>query len=156
MLKNINIEDDKERSIYFHDMADGSRSLELLLHTCYNNGIVPYLASVGHSKNKVAYIILNVDHAHLNTIGRLIDLTLEVPDSEFNIKSSKGKIYAELGEIAIADYYAAEYNAAIGESAIARRQLTKALKQPLRSDIKLRAEDLKVKLTQDIKKNSLF
>ena len=96
MLKNINIEDDKERSIYFHDMAEGSRSLELLLHTCYNNGIVPYLASVGHSKNKVAYIILNVDHAHLNTIGRLIDLTLEVPDSEFNIKSSKGKIYAEL------------------------------------------------------------
>lgn len=67
-----------------------------------------------------------------------------------------GKIYAELGEIAIADYYAAEYNAAIGEPAIARRQLTKALKQPLRSDIKLRAEDLKVKLTQDIKKNSLF
>ena len=67
-----------------------------------------------------------------------------------------GKIYAELGEIAIADYYAAEYNASIGENAIARRQLAKALKQPLRSDIKLRAEDLKVKLTQDIKKTSLF
>ena len=67
-----------------------------------------------------------------------------------------GKIYVELGEIAIADYYAAEYNAAIGENMIARRQLAKALKQPLRSDIKLRAEDLKVKLNQDIKKNSLF
>lgn len=96
MIKNINIEDEKERSLYFHDMAEDSRSLELLLHTCYNNGIVPSLASIGHGKNKVAYIILNVDHAHLNTIGRLIDLTLEIPDSEFNIRSSKGKIYAEL------------------------------------------------------------
>ena len=96
MIKNVNIKDDKERSIYFHDMAEDSRSLELLLHTCYNNGIVPYLASKGHGKNKVAYIILNVDHAHLNTIGRLIDLTLEIPESEFNIRSSKGKIYAEL------------------------------------------------------------
>ena len=96
MIKNINIEDEKERSLYFHDMAEDSRSLELLLHTCYNNGIVPSLASIGHGKNKVAYIILNVDHAYLNTIGRLIDLTLEIPDSEFNIRSSKGKIYAEL------------------------------------------------------------
>ena len=96
MIKNVNIEDDKERPVYFHDMAEDSRSLELLLHTCYNNGIVPFLASKGHGKNKVAYIILNVDHAHLNTIGRLIDLTLEIPESEFNIRSSKGKIYAEL------------------------------------------------------------
>lgn len=96
MIKNINIEDDKERGIYFHEMAEDSRSLELLLHTCYNNGIVPTLASKGHGKNKVAYIILTLDHAHLNTIGRLIDLTLEIPDSEFNIRSSKGKIYAEL------------------------------------------------------------
>lgn len=96
MIKNVNIEDDKERGIYFHDMAEDSRSLELLLHTCYNNGIIPYLASKGHGKNKVAYIILKVDHAHLNTIGRLIDLTLEIPDSEFNIRSSKGKLYAEM------------------------------------------------------------
>ena len=96
MIKNINIEDDKERGIYFHEMAEDSRSLELLLHTCYNNGIVPTLANKGHGKNKVAYIILTLDHAHLNTIGRLIDLTLEIPDSEFNIRSSKGKIYAEL------------------------------------------------------------
>lgn len=95
-MKTVNIEDEKERSIYFHDMAEDSRSLELLLHTCYNNGIVPYLASTGHSKNNVAYIILIVSHTHLNTIGRLIDLTLEIPDCEFNIKSNKGKLYAEL------------------------------------------------------------
>ena len=57
MIKSINIEDNQERSIYFHDMAEDSRSLELLLHTCYNNGITPTLASRGHGKNKVAYII---------------------------------------------------------------------------------------------------
>ncbi len=96
MLKNINIEDKQERSIYYHEMAEESRSLELLLHTCYNNGIIPKLASKGHGKNKVAYIILTIDNNHLNTIGRLIDLTLEIPDSEFNIRSHQGKIYAEL------------------------------------------------------------
>lgn len=96
MIKNINIEDDKERGVYFHEMAEDSRSLELLLHTCYNNGIIPKLASIGHGKNKVAYIILTLDHAHLNTIGRLIDLTLEIPDCEFNIRSHQGEIFAEL------------------------------------------------------------
>ena len=96
MIKNVNLENEQERSIYFHDMAEDSRSLELLLHTCYNNGIMPTLASKGHGKNKVAYIILALDHAHLNTIGRLIDLTLEVPDCEFNIRSHHGKIFAEL------------------------------------------------------------
>ena len=95
-MKTINIEDEKERSIYFHDMAEDSRSLELLLHTCYNNGIIPALASIGHGKSKVAYIILTIDHPHLNTIGRLIDLTLEIPDCEFNVRSRKNKIYAEL------------------------------------------------------------
>ena len=96
MIKNVNLENEQERSIYFHDMAEDSRSLELLLHTCYNNGIMPTLASKGHGKNKVAYIILALDHAHLNTIGRLIDLTLEVPDCEFNIRSHHGKIFTEL------------------------------------------------------------
>lgn len=96
MIKNLNIEDEKERGIYFHEMAEDSRTLELLLHTCYNNGITPILANKGSSKNKVAYIILDVDYAHLNTIGRLIDLTIEIPDSEFNIKSHNGKLYAEI------------------------------------------------------------
>lgn len=67
-----------------------------------------------------------------------------------------GRIYADMGRVAEADYFAAEYNSAIGETGIARRQLAKALKQPLRADIRLRAEDLKAKLAQDEKKNSLF
>lgn len=94
MIKTVNLEDVNERSIYFKKMSEDSRSLELLLHTCYNNGITPYLASKG--LNKVAYIVLNVDYEHLNTIGRLIDLTLEIPNSEFNIKSKEGKLYAEM------------------------------------------------------------
>lgn len=67
-----------------------------------------------------------------------------------------GRIYNQLNESGVADYFAAEYNNAIGETGIARKQLTKALKQPLRSDIKLRALDLQVKLQQDNKKTSLF
>lgn len=67
-----------------------------------------------------------------------------------------GQIYANTGRKAEADYFAAEYNNSIGEVEIAKRQLAKALKQPLRADIKLRAEDLKVKLASEQKKNSMF
>lgn len=67
-----------------------------------------------------------------------------------------GQVYADMGQEAIADYFAAEYNNAIGETALARRMLDKALKKPLRSDIKLRAQDLDTKLKQDNRKNSLF
>lgn len=67
-----------------------------------------------------------------------------------------GQVYAGLGQIAVADYFAAEYNAAVGENAVASRQLAKALKQPLPANIKLRAEDLKARLAQENKKNSLF
>ena len=69
-----------------------------------------------------------------------------------------GKIYADMGQMAEADYFAAEYNYAIGETELAQRQLSKALKlkRPLRSDIKLRAEDLEQKLKADTRKKSLF
>lgn len=67
-----------------------------------------------------------------------------------------GRIYADMGQLAIADYFAAEYSYSIGETETARKQLAKALKQNLRSDIKLRAEDLKAKLDTDNRKRSLF
>lgn len=67
-----------------------------------------------------------------------------------------GRIYADLGKLGEADYFAAEFNNAIGEENLARRMLNKALKQNLRSDIKLRAEDLQVKLAEEEKKKSLF
>ncbi|MBO5038647.1 MAG: M48 family metalloprotease [Alphaproteobacteria bacterium] len=67
-----------------------------------------------------------------------------------------GRVYADLGQMAEADYFAAEYNYALGEKEIAQKQLKKALKQNLRSDIKLRAKDLEAKLWQDKKKDSLF
>lgn len=67
-----------------------------------------------------------------------------------------GQIYADMGQLATADYFAAEYSYAIGEPAVARRQLTKAMKQPLRSDIRLRAEDLEVKLEEEMKDKKYF
>lgn len=67
-----------------------------------------------------------------------------------------GRIYALMGKLAESDYFAAEYSYAIGEESVARRQLAKALKQPLRSDIQLRANDLKRKIAEDEKKSSMF
>lgn len=91
-----NLDDEKERNTYYHKLAEDSRSLELLLHTSYKIGLKPIIASKGHSKNKVAYIILSFDKKHINTIGRLMDLTLEIPECEFNIRSHNNELYVEL------------------------------------------------------------
>ena len=93
---NVNLDDEKTRAIYFHDMAEDSRELELLLNTCYNSGIIPIYASKGKGKDTLAYVTLNIDKNHLDSIGMLIDLVEEIPKSEFNVKSASGRIYAEL------------------------------------------------------------
>ena len=67
-----------------------------------------------------------------------------------------GKVYDILGQKGTADYFAAEYNYAIGQNALAKKQLDKALKQNLRPDIKLRATDLEQKIKHDTPKRSLF
>lgn len=67
-----------------------------------------------------------------------------------------GRIYDILRQTGIAAYYAAEYNYAIGQTALAKRHLAKAMKQNLRSDIKLRAEDLEQKIKNDTRRTSLF
>ena len=67
-----------------------------------------------------------------------------------------GKTYATLGHVGTADYFAAEYNYSIGQTALAKKQLSKALKQNLRSDIKLRAQDLEQKIKNDERRKSLF
>ena len=67
-----------------------------------------------------------------------------------------GQTYANLGEYAIADYFSAEYNHAIGNNTLAQKQLNKALKQPLKENIKLRANDLQEKLKKQSTKKTLF
>ncbi len=67
-----------------------------------------------------------------------------------------GKVYDILRQSGAADYFAAEYNYAIGQTALAKKQLSKALKQYLRPDIKLRAADLEEKMKNDTRKKSLF
>ncbi len=93
---NVNLEDEKTRAIYFHDMAEDSRELEFLLNTCYNYGIIPIYAKKGNGKEHPAYIILKTEKKHLENIGMLIDLVKEIPNCEFNIKSNNGTIYTEL------------------------------------------------------------
>jgi predicted Zn-dependent protease len=67
-----------------------------------------------------------------------------------------GKVYSLLGDQATANYFSAEYNNAIGNYQLAQKQLNKSLQKPLRSDIKLRAEDLKQKLNKDNSKKTLL
>lgn len=93
---NVNLEDEATRGIYFHDMAEDSRTLELLLNTCYKLGIKPSAAGRGHGKGTLAYVILELDKDHLNPIGKLMDLTLDIPNCEFNIKTEGNGIFVEL------------------------------------------------------------
>ena len=67
-----------------------------------------------------------------------------------------GQTYANLGEYAIADYFSAEYNHLIGNNTLAQKQLNKALKQQLKENIKLRAQDLQQKLKKQSPKKTLF
>ncbi len=96
-IVDVTLMDDKGRSLYFHDMSDGSRSLELLLNTAYNKGLIPSTASIGKGKDSLAYVIFHLNPKKINIIGYLIDLTKEIPECEFNIRSSStSKIYFEL------------------------------------------------------------
>ena len=95
------------------------------------------------SRKQLKEIIPLLEHANRNHAYPLV----------YNLL---GKTYSLLGEIAISDYFSAEYNNAIGHQELAFKQLNKALKQPLRQDIKLRAQDLHDKLKQNTKKDTLL
>lgn len=95
-MKNINLSDEKERSIYFHELSEDSRSLELLLNTCYKYGIIPSSANCGRDREILAYVVLKVNHEKLDVIGRLIDLVSEIPNCEFNIQSKDNELFVEL------------------------------------------------------------
>lgn len=93
---NINLDDEKRRSLYFHEMAGDSRTLELLLNTCYRIGIIPYGAGKGKGKGTFAHIILKIDKQNFNSIGMLMELVEHFDNAEFNIKSDEHGIYAQL------------------------------------------------------------
>ena len=95
------------------------------------------------SRDQLKEIIPLLEHANRN-------------QSYPTIYNLLGQTYALLGDLATADYFSAEYNHAIGQDELANKQLSKALKQPLRSDIALRAKDLQNKLKQNSKKDTLF
>ena len=92
-IKSI-LSDEKKRGIYFHEMANESRTLELLLNTCYRVGILPSKASTG--KDSFAFVRFYLEKENLNSIGRLMDLVSEIPNTEFSIKSESRGIFVQL------------------------------------------------------------
>lgn len=67
-----------------------------------------------------------------------------------------GEVYSKLGDANTSNYFIAEYNNAIGNFDLARKQLDKALKNELPPYIKLRAKDLEQKLKSETQKETLF
>ena len=116
---DVRLMNEKERSFYFHEMAGGSRLLELLLCTCFNYKIVPSVASSGNVSSN-AYIMVLVEQGNLDIVGRLIDLVMEIPGCEFRIRTMKHeKMYAELScDFSNSDYLFTRMKEIIEESRI--------------------------------------
>lgn len=87
MIHKKLLEDDKTRSEYFHDLAEGSRTLELLLNTSYNFGMI--VSNINLKKEETIYIVIEFNKNHLHIIGALIDLVSEIETTEYSIKCDK-------------------------------------------------------------------
>ena len=89
MIHRKILEDDNTRAQYFHDLAENSRALELLLNTSYNFGIIPVNLNLDTKKNEIIYIVFEFKKKHLQTIGALMNLVEEITTCEFNIKCDR-------------------------------------------------------------------
>ena len=78
MIHRKILEDEKTRAQYFHDLAENSRALELLLNTSYNFGIVPVNLNLNNKKNETVYIAFEFKKNNLQTVGALMDLVGEI------------------------------------------------------------------------------
>ena len=83
------LEDEKTRAQYFHDLAENSRALELLLNTSYNFGIVPVNLNLNPKKSETIYIVFEFEKKNLQIVGALMDLVGEIKTCEYNIKCDR-------------------------------------------------------------------
>lgn len=86
MIHKKILEDEKTRAQYFHDLAENSRALELLLNTSYNFGMVPVNLNLDNKKSEKIYIVFEFEKNNLQIVGALIDLVGEIKSCEYNIK----------------------------------------------------------------------
>lgn len=99
MNKYIDLENEEEKAKYFHELAGASRILELLLYTCYQNGLIPSDANSGNKENKknsIAYVSVDFGKNNLPTLGALMNIIAEIKNSEFNIKCDKDGFHLEI------------------------------------------------------------
>ena len=89
MIHRKILEDEETRAQYFHDLAENSRALELLLNTSYNFGILPTSLNLNPKKSETIYIVFEFEKNNLQTIGALMDLVEEIKSCEYNIKCDR-------------------------------------------------------------------
>ena len=89
MIHRKILEDEKTRAQYFHDLAENSRALELLLNTSYNFGIIPVNLNLNNKKNETIYIVFEFEKKNLQIVGALMDLVGEIKSCEYNIKCDR-------------------------------------------------------------------
>lgn len=87
MIHKKLFEDDTTRAEYFHDLAEGSRALELLLNASYNFGMV--VSKISINQGDKVYIVFSFDKKHLNVVGALMDLVPEIDSFEYNVKRDR-------------------------------------------------------------------
>ena len=89
MIHKKLLEDDNTRAQYFHDLAENSRALELLLNTSYNFGILPVKLNLNPKKGETIHIVFEFGKKNLQAIGSLMDLVGEIKSCEYNIKCDR-------------------------------------------------------------------
>ena len=89
MIHKKLLEDDNTRAQYFHDLAENSRALELLLNTSYNFGILPVKLNLNPKKGETIHIVFEFGKKNLQAIGSMMDLVGEIKSCEYNIKCDR-------------------------------------------------------------------
>ena len=89
MIHKKLLEDDNTRAQYFHDLAENSRALELLLNTSYNFGILPVKLNLNPKKGETIHIVFEFGKKNLQAIGSMMDLVEEIKSCEYNIKCDR-------------------------------------------------------------------
>ena len=87
MINKKLLENEETRSEYFHDLAEDSRSLELLLNASYSFGMT--VSNIKMKKTESSFIIFEFKKNLLHVVSALMELVSEFDSTEYSIKCDR-------------------------------------------------------------------
>ncbi len=141
----LNIDTIKDKNKAFKDFSEDSENLEKLLKALYENNIETMACCRGHSKEQEAYIKFKVNESSLPFYQNLLNIMMDINDSEFNIQNTKDFITVDIRIPAINAEYTFEkiYEMLLNDN-------TKAFSQNLEDSFNISYELVKLALESGI------